>query len=87
MSKLASTAPPITCHKVAMSYDKPLTLLRRYCAAIGCGLWQMGLLGGLLTLITLSGVKRLNRAFVFLTSQGKQGSTQDLATTSDEDDD
>ncbi len=34
-------------------------------AAIGCGLWQMGLLGGLLTLITLSGVKRLNRAFEF----------------------
>ncbi|MFN6462869.1 MAG: MgtC/SapB family protein [Nostoc sp. DedVER02] len=56
-------------------------------AAIGCGLWQMGLLGGLLTLITLSGVKRLNRAFVFLTSQGKHGTTQDLTTTSDEDDD
>ncbi|MBN4005685.1 MgtC/SapB family protein [Nostoc sp. LPT] len=56
-------------------------------AAIGCGLWQMGLLGGLLTLITLSGVKRLNRAFAFLTSQGKQGTTQDLTTTSDEDDD
>ncbi|WP_442943104.1 MgtC/SapB family protein [Nostoc sp.] len=55
-------------------------------AAIGCGLWQMGLLGGLLTLITLSGVKRLNRVFVFLTSQGKQGITQDLTTTSDEDD-
>jgi putative Mg2+ transporter-C (MgtC) family protein len=56
-------------------------------AAIGCGLWQMGLLGGLLTLITLSGVKRFNRAFVFLTSRGKQGTTQDLKTISDEDDD
>ncbi|MBG1240203.1 MgtC/SapB family protein [Nostoc sp. NZL] len=55
-------------------------------AAIGCGLWQMGLLGGLLTLITLSGVKRLNRAFVFLTNRGKQGTTQNLTTT-DEDDD
>ncbi|MBN3891398.1 MAG: MgtC/SapB family protein [Nostoc sp. JL31] len=55
-------------------------------AAIGCGLWQMGLLGGLLTLITLSGVKRLNRIFVFLTSQGKHGTTQDLTTISDEDD-
>ncbi|MEH2211181.1 MgtC/SapB family protein [Nostoc sp.] len=55
-------------------------------AAIGCGLWQMGLLGGLLTLITLSGVKRLNRAFVFLTNQGKHGTTQDLTTISDEDD-
>ncbi|MBD2524614.1 MULTISPECIES: MgtC/SapB family protein [unclassified Nostoc] len=56
-------------------------------AAIGCGLWQMGLLGGLLTLITLSGVKRLNRAFVFLTNQGKQGTAQELTNTSDEDDD
>ncbi|MDM9584143.1 MULTISPECIES: MgtC/SapB family protein [unclassified Nostoc] len=55
-------------------------------AAIGCGLWQMGLLGGLLTLITLSGVKRLNRAFVFMTSHGKHGTTQHF-TTSDEDDD
>ncbi|MBD2531059.1 MgtC/SapB family protein [Nostoc flagelliforme FACHB-838] len=55
-------------------------------AAIGCGLWQMGLLGGLLTLITLSGVKRLNRAFVFMTSHGKHGTTKDF-TTSDEDDD
>ncbi|QMS88606.1 MgtC/SapB family protein [Nostoc edaphicum CCNP1411] len=55
-------------------------------AAIGCGLWQMGLLGGLLTLITLSGVKRLTRAFVFLTSRGKQGTIQDLTTTSDDDD-
>lgn len=31
-------------------------------AAIGCGLWQMGLLGALLTLGTLSGVKRLRRS-------------------------
>ncbi len=30
-------------------------------AAIGCGLWEMGLIGALLTLITLSGVKRLSR--------------------------
>jgi putative Mg2+ transporter-C (MgtC) family protein len=56
-------------------------------AAIGCGLWQMGLLGGLLTLITLSGVKRLTRAFRFLTGHGKHGSTQDLTNTSDDDDD
>ena len=55
-------------------------------AAIGCGLWQMGLLGGLLTLITLSGVKRLNRAFVFLTNQGKQATNHDLTSISDEDD-
>ncbi|MEH1941083.1 MAG: MgtC/SapB family protein [Nostoc sp.] len=56
-------------------------------AAIGCGLWQMGLLGGLLTLITLSGVKRLNHLFMFLTSQGKHETTKDLRTISDEDDD
>lgn len=31
-------------------------------AAIGCGLWQMGLLGAFLTLLTLSGVKRLNQS-------------------------
>ncbi|MBE9208252.1 MgtC/SapB family protein [Nostoc sp. LEGE 06077] len=34
-------------------------------AAIGCGLWQMGLLGGLLTLITLSGVKHINKSMGF----------------------
>ncbi len=32
-------------------------------AAIGCGLWQMALMAGVLTLVTLSGVKRLSRAF------------------------
>lgn len=30
-------------------------------AAIGCGLWETGLIGSFLTLITLSGVKRLRR--------------------------
>lgn len=30
-------------------------------AAVGCGLWQMGLYGAFLTLITLSGVKRVGR--------------------------
>lgn len=54
-------------------------------AAIGCGLWQMGLLGGLLTLITLSGMKRLNRSFKVLAGHGNQG-TQELAATSDDDD-
>ncbi|MDZ8027390.1 MAG: MgtC/SapB family protein [Nostoc sp. SerVER01] len=56
-------------------------------AAIGCGLWQMGLLGGLLTLITLSGVKRLNRSIVFLTGQDKHDSNQDLRNSDDENDD
>lgn len=31
-------------------------------AAIGCGLWQMGLFGALLSLLTLSGVKRVRRS-------------------------
>ncbi|OUL24697.1 hypothetical protein BV378_17610 [Nostoc sp. RF31YmG] len=50
-------------------------------AAIGCGLWQMGLLGGVLTLITLSGVKRLNRSFF------SQGGHNKKENTADEDDD
>ncbi|MEH2424412.1 MAG: hypothetical protein V7K48_26930 [Nostoc sp.] len=49
--------------------------------------WQMALLGGLLTIITLSGVKRLNPAFVFLTGHRKQGTIQELTSTSDQDDD
>ncbi|WP_341526105.1 MgtC/SapB family protein [Nostoc sp. UHCC 0302] len=56
-------------------------------AAIGCGLWQMGLLGGLLTLITLSGVKRLSRSFMSLIGQGKQRNTQEIKTTSEDSDD
>lgn len=30
-------------------------------AAVGCGLWQMGLMGAVLTLLTLSGMKRAKR--------------------------
>ncbi|MFN6570295.1 MgtC/SapB family protein [Dendronalium sp. ChiSLP03b] len=56
-------------------------------AAIGCGLWPMGLIGGLLTLITLSGVKRLNRSFEFLVGQDKKGAAEDFINTSDDDDD
>ncbi|BAY09182.1 MgtC/SapB family protein [Calothrix sp. NIES-2098] len=54
-------------------------------AAIGCGLWQMGLIGGLLTLIILSGVKRLNHLFELLMGQGKEGSSEDFIDTSDDD--
>ncbi|BBD57983.1 MgtC/SapB transporter [Nostoc sp. HK-01] len=46
-------------------------------AAIGCGLWQMGLLGGLLTLITLSGVKRINKTMGFKFSQSEVTETQE----------
>lgn len=31
-------------------------------AAIGCGLWQMGILGAVLTLITLSGMKQVKQS-------------------------
>jgi putative Mg2+ transporter-C (MgtC) family protein len=34
-------------------------------AAIGCGLWKMSLLAAFLTLVTLSGVKRLTQFFKF----------------------
>lgn len=56
-------------------------------AAIGCGLWQMALLGGLLTLITLSTVKKLNRSLLSLVGQGKQRNNQELITNADDDDD
>ncbi len=54
-------------------------------AAIGCGLWQMGLIGGLLTLIILSGVKRLNRLFEVIMGEAKPGNAEDLTTTDDDD--
>ncbi|MCF4965663.1 MgtC/SapB family protein [Nostoc sp. CMAA1605] len=54
-------------------------------AAIGCGLWQMGLIGGLLTLITLSGVKRLNRSFATLENQVKSTNTRDFIINDDDD--
>ncbi|MFQ4141281.1 MgtC/SapB family protein [Chlorogloeopsis sp. ULAP02] len=38
-------------------------------AAIGCGLWQMGVMGGLLTLVTLSGVKRLRKSVASVKNQ------------------
>ena len=54
-------------------------------AAIGCGLWQMGLLGGLLTLITLSGVKRLDRFLRFLIGQNSQELASQLNDITDDD--
>ncbi|AUS98956.1 MgtC/SapB family protein [Aliinostoc sp. HNIBRCY26] len=54
-------------------------------AAIGCGLWQMGLIGGLLTLITLSGVKRLNRSLATLENQDKSTNTRDFIINDDDD--
>ncbi|MDZ8053820.1 MAG: MgtC/SapB family protein [Aulosira sp. ZfuVER01] len=54
-------------------------------AAIGCGLWQMGLIGGLLTLIILSGVKRLNRLFEFIVGENKQDNAGNSAIIDDDD--
>ncbi|HIK06783.1 MAG TPA: MgtC/SapB family protein [Trichormus sp. M33_DOE_039] len=55
-------------------------------AAIGCGLWQMGLIGGVLTLITLSGVKRLNRSLGTLKNQDQEANTEDVSINGDDDD-
>ena len=54
-------------------------------AAIGCGLWQMGLIGGLLTLITLSGVKRINQSIGFSSHRNERKKTQDRKTITESD--
>lgn len=56
-------------------------------AAIGCGLWEMGVLGALLTLVTLSGVKRLKRLVPVLASQSKLSKKQESALSIDSDED
>ena len=56
-------------------------------AAIGCGLWEMGVLGALLTLVTLSGVKRLKRLVPVLASQSKLSKKQESALSIDLDED
>jgi putative Mg2+ transporter-C (MgtC) family protein len=45
-------------------------------AAVGCGLWQMGLYGAFLTLITLSGVKRVGRSRLLRKNQYQQVNNQ-----------
>lgn len=56
-------------------------------AAIGAGLWEMGLIGAFLTLITLSGVKRVHRYLRGLFQRrGQPGSTPLLETESSDDD-
>lgn len=56
-------------------------------AAIGCGLWEMGVLGALLTLVTLSGVKRLKRLVPVLVNQSKLSKKQETALSIDSDED
>ncbi|QNP29747.1 MgtC/SapB family protein [Cylindrospermopsis curvispora] len=46
-------------------------------AAIGCGLWQMGLIGGVLTLIILSGFKRIHRLFQIITGETNRKNGQE----------
>ncbi|BAZ37091.1 MgtC/SapB transporter [Calothrix sp. NIES-4101] len=53
-------------------------------AAIGCGLWQMGLMAGVLTLVTLSGVKRLSRAVGFRGSRGEEINTKESSYVDDD---
>jgi putative Mg2+ transporter-C (MgtC) family protein len=54
-------------------------------AAIGCGFWQMGILGALLTLVTLSGVKRVKRSISEVISQSQDKQVSELADESEED--
>ncbi|HEY9670813.1 MAG TPA: MgtC/SapB family protein [Waterburya sp.] len=42
-------------------------------AAIGCGLWQMGLIGAIGTLITLSGVKKVQKSVLNRFKNSKDG--------------
>jgi putative Mg2+ transporter-C (MgtC) family protein len=54
-------------------------------AAIGCGLWQMALLAAFLTLVTLSGVKRLTRNFKFMFHRKKNQIADDVDNFADSD--
>lgn len=53
-------------------------------AAIGSGLWQMGLMGAILTLVTLSGVKRLRRSIGGGVSQNRTSNNHSLGVADDE---
>ncbi|BAY53229.1 MgtC/SapB transporter [Leptolyngbya boryana NIES-2135] len=46
-------------------------------AAIGCGFWQTGLVGAVLTLLTLSGVKRVQRSIVIRLPQTGNSAQQE----------
>ena len=45
-------------------------------AAIGCGLWQMSLLGAIWTLVTLSGVKKIQKSVLSRFRNSKVGKTE-----------
>ncbi|BFM40419.1 MgtC/SapB transporter [Synechocystis sp. LKSZ1] len=52
-------------------------------ATIGCGLWQTGLLGGFLTLLVLSGVKRLRRWILIALGKRRQAQLLELEELSE----
>jgi putative Mg2+ transporter-C (MgtC) family protein len=56
-------------------------------AAIGCGLWKMGVLGALLTLVTLSGVKRIKRLILLWLGQNQQARKLELEELAEEEQD
>lgn len=45
-------------------------------AAIGCGLWQMSLIGAIWTLVTLSGVKKIQKSVLIRLKHSKDGSLE-----------
>lgn len=49
-------------------------------AAIGCGLWQMSLIGAIWTLVTLSGVKKLQKSLLSRLKNSQQGKTEKSRT-------
>ncbi|HEY9708267.1 MAG TPA: MgtC/SapB family protein [Oculatellaceae cyanobacterium] len=49
-------------------------------AAIGCGLWQMSLIGAIWTLLTLSGVKKLQESLLNRLKNSQQGKTEKSRT-------
>jgi putative Mg2+ transporter-C (MgtC) family protein len=55
-------------------------------AAAGCGLWRMSLIGTLMTLVVLSGVKRLKKSSLIRLDDYKATKTKatDTASTQDE---
>lgn len=53
-------------------------------ATIGCGLWQTGLLGGFLTLLILSGVKRLRRWLLIALGKHRQAQILELEELSEQ---
>lgn len=50
-------------------------------AAIGCGLWQMSLIGAIWTLVTLSGVKKIQKSVFSRFKNSKEGKIEKSRAT------